>query len=108
MANGHLRLRRASVRRAQGRTQTVCGSEVGSTLLPMYHPAAPPPPSVAASCTYISAGQFIEPIAAAIPKATPDMPEMLPARAVDWAASPAMPPMQPSARPSALWATARL
>mmetsp|Transcript_22339 Transcript_22339/g.16800 ORF Transcript_22339/g.16800 Transcript_22339/m.16800 type:complete len:100 (+) Transcript_22339:1110-1409(+) len=73
---------------------TVCGNSVTSTLYPSVSPTAVAAPSNAIAYANTGAGRCREASAVMTPPSTPMMPIALPMRAVFWAESPEMPPMQ--------------
>mmetsp|Transcript_15752 Transcript_15752/g.38619 ORF Transcript_15752/g.38619 Transcript_15752/m.38619 type:complete len:248 (-) Transcript_15752:4034-4777(-) len=75
---------------------TVCGSDVGSTLVYMLTPRTPPMATTHANCTYTCHVQMgaMEPREATRPRVMPATEDTCPRRAVFCVARPAMPPMQ--------------
>ena len=73
---------------------TVCGSYVTATLLPSNKPAEPPTPNNTSAWVNKGAAKFNEHNAVTTPIEIPVIPNAFPILAVDWDASPDIPPIQ--------------
>ena len=73
---------------------TVCGNYVTATLLPNNKPAEPPAPNNISAWVNNGAVKFNEHNAVITPIEIPVIPNAFPILAVDWEASPLIPPIQ--------------